>query len=88
MARLNTRLIKKAATDTLVGNGNKVYNGQETTVSDVLNSITWTPSDLVDGQSLDLADLTEADYAWYTKNADGTYTEMSGLPTNAGTHTT
>ncbi|MCC4324316.1 BspA family leucine-rich repeat surface protein [Limosilactobacillus reuteri] len=77
---------QKAATDTLVGNGNKVYNGQETTVSDVLNSITWTPSDLVDGQSLDLADLTEADYAWYTKNADGTYTEMSGLPTNAGTY--
>ena len=77
---------QKAATDTLGGNGNKVYNGQGTTASDVLNSITWTPSGLVDGQSLDLADLTEADYAWYTKNADGTYTEMSGLPTNAGTY--
>lgn len=77
---------QKAGTDTLGGNGNKVYNGQGTTASDVLNSITWTPSGLVDGQSLDLADLTEADYAWYTKNADGTYTEMSGLPTNAGTY--
>ena len=77
---------QKAATDTLGGNGNKVYNGQETTVSDVLNSITWTPSGLVDGQSLDLSNLTTDDYAWYTKNADGTYTEMAGLPTNAGTY--
>ena len=77
---------QKAATDTLDGNGNKVYNGQETTVSDVLNSITWTPSGLVDGQSLDLSKLSDADYSWYTKNADGTYTEMAGLPTNAGTY--
>ncbi|WP_433596910.1 MBG domain-containing protein [Limosilactobacillus reuteri] len=77
---------QKAATDTLGGNGNKVYNGQETTVSDVLNSITWTPSGLVDGQSLDLSKLSDADYAWYTKHADGTYTEMVGLPTNAGTY--
>lgn len=77
---------QKAATDTLGGNGNKVYNGQETTVSDVLNSITWTPSGLVDGQSLDLSNLTADDYAWYTKNADGVYTEMAGLPTDAGTY--
>ena len=77
---------QKAATDTLDGNGNKVYNGQETTVSDVLNSITWTPSGLVDGQGLDLSKLSADDYAWYTKNADGTYTEMAGLPTNAGTY--
>lgn len=77
---------QKAATDTLGGNGNKVYNGQEISVSDVFNSITWTPSDLVDGQSLDLSNLTADDYAWYTKNADGTYTEMTGLPTNAGTY--
>ena len=75
---------QKAATDTLGGNGNKAYNGQETTVSDVLNSITWTPSGLVDGQGLDLSKLSADDYAWYTKNADGTYTEMAGLPTNAG----
>ena len=77
---------QKAATDTLGGNGNKVYNGHGTLVSDVLNSITWTPRDLVDGQSLDLSNLTADDYAWYTKNADGTYTEMTGLPTNAGTY--
>ncbi|MCC4397148.1 BspA family leucine-rich repeat surface protein [Limosilactobacillus reuteri] len=77
---------QKAATDTLGGNGNKVYNGHGTSVSDVLNSITWTPRDLVDGQSLDLSNLTADDYAWYTKNADGTYTEMTGLPTNAGTY--
>lgn len=77
---------QKAATDTLGGNGNKVYNGQEISVSDVFNSITWTPSDLVDGQSLDLSNLTADDYAWYTKNADGTYTEMTGLPTNVGTY--
>ncbi|MCT3341498.1 BspA family leucine-rich repeat surface protein, partial [Lactobacillus johnsonii] len=77
---------QKAATDTLVGNGNKIYNGQETSVSDVFNSITWTPSGLVAGQSLDLSKLSEADYAWYTKNSDGTYTEMTGLPTNAGTY--
>ncbi len=77
---------QKAATDTLGGNGNKVYNGQETTVSDVLNSITWTPSGLVDGQSLDLSNLTADDYAWYTKNADSAYTEMTGLPTNVGTY--
>lgn len=77
---------QKAATDTLGGNGNKVYNGQEISVSDVFNSIIWTPSDLVDGQSLDLSNLTADDYVWYTKNADGTYTEMTGLPTNAGTY--
>ena len=77
---------QKAATDTLGGNGNKIYNGQETSVSDVFNSITWTPSGLVADQSLDLSKLSEADYAWYTKNADGTYTEMTGLPTNAGTY--
>lgn len=77
---------QKAATDTLGGNGNKVYNGQETTVSDVLNSITWTPSGLVDGQSLDLSNLTADDYAWYTKNADGVYTEMAGLPTDVATY--
>ncbi|CCI81387.1 MBG domain-containing protein [Lactobacillus hominis] len=77
---------QKAATDTLGGNGNKIYNGQETSVSDVFNSITWTPSGLVAGQSLDLSKLSEADYAWYTKNSDGTYTEMTGLPTNAGTY--
>ncbi|MCH5379727.1 MBG domain-containing protein [Limosilactobacillus reuteri] len=77
---------QKAATDTLGGNGNKVYNGQEISVSDVFNSITWTPSGLVDGQNLDLSKLTADDYAWYTKNADGTYTKMTGLPTNAGTY--
>ena len=77
---------QKAATDTLGENGNKVYNGQGTTVSDVLNSITWTPSGLVDGQSLDLSNLTADDYAWYTKNADGAYTEMAGLPTGAATY--
>ncbi len=77
---------QKAATDTLGGNGNKVYNGQEISVSDVFNSITWTPSDLVDGQSLDLSNLIADDYAWYTKNADGTYTEVTGLPTNVGTY--
>ncbi|MDL2057208.1 MBG domain-containing protein [Limosilactobacillus reuteri] len=77
---------QKAATDTLGGNGNKIYNSQETSVSDVFNSITWTPSGLVAGQSLDLSNLTADDYAWYTKNADGTYTEMTGLPTNAGTY--
>ena len=77
---------QKAATDTLSGNVNKIYNGQGTSVSDVLNSITWTPSGLVEDQSLDLSKLSDADYAWYTKNADGTYTEMAGLPTNAGTY--
>lgn len=77
---------QKAATDTLGGNGNKTYNGQEVTVNDVFNSIVWTPSGLVDGQSLDLSNLAEADYAWYTKNTDGTYTEMTGLPTDAGTY--
>ena len=77
---------QKAATDTLGGNDKKIYNGQRTSVSDVLNSITWTPGGLVDGQSFDLSNLTADDYAWYTKNADGTYIEMTGLPTNAGTY--
>lgn len=77
---------QKAATDTLGGNGNKIYNGQGTSVSDVFNSITWTPSGLVAGQSLDLSNLNVDDYAWYSKNADSTYTEMTGLPTNAGTY--
>ena len=56
--------------------------------SDFWNKVSWidcwTPSGLVDGQGLDLSKLSADDYAWYTKNADGTYTEMAGLPTNAG----
>ncbi|MEY8442414.1 MBG domain-containing protein [Lactobacillaceae bacterium 24-114] len=76
----------KSATDTLSGNDSKVYNGQGTSVSDVLSSITWTASGLVDGQHLDLSNLNSDDYAWYTKNADGTYTEMTSLPTATGTY--
>ena len=76
----------KAATETLGNNGEKTYNGKGTSVADVLGKLTWTPSGLVTGQNLDLSDLTANDYEWYTKNADGTYTAMTGLPTNVGTY--
>jgi LPXTG-motif cell wall-anchored protein len=76
----------KAATDKLGNSGTKTYNGQGTSVSDVVNSVTWTPNSLVTGEYLDLSSLTNGDYEWLTKNADGTYTVMTGLPTNVGTY--
>ena len=72
----------KAATDTLGGNSEKTYNAQGTTVDSVLGQLTWTPSGLVEGQSLDLSSLTANDYEWY----DAAGHVMTGLPTNVGTY--
>ncbi|ADQ59057.1 hypothetical protein LA2_05490 [Lactobacillus amylovorus GRL 1112] len=64
----------KVATDKLGNSGTKTYNGQGTSVSDIINSVTWNPGGLVTGD----------DYEWMTKNTDGTYSVMTGLPTNIG----
>ena len=64
----------KDATDKLENSGTKTYNGQGTSVSDIINSVTWNPGGLVTGD----------DYEWMTKNTDGTYSVMTGLPTNVG----
>ena len=64
----------KVATDKLGSSGTKTYNGQGTSVSDIINSVTWNPGGLVTGD----------DYEWMTKNTDGTYSVMTGLPTNVG----
>ncbi|WP_270749183.1 MBG domain-containing protein [Lactobacillus amylovorus] len=64
----------KVATDKLGNSGTKTYNGQGTSVSDIINSVTWNPGGLVTGN----------DYEWMTKNTDGTYSVMTGLPTNVG----
>lgn len=64
----------KVATDKLGNSGTKTYNGQGTSVSDIINSVTWNPGGLVTGD----------DYEWMTKNTDGTYSVMTGLPTNVG----
>ncbi len=76
----------KAATGTLGGSGNKTYNGRGTAASDIYDAVTWMPSGLIDGEQLDLSGLTYLDYYWATKNSDGTYTVMTGLPTNVGTY--
>ena len=73
---------QKSATDTLGDNSEKTYNAQGTTVDSVLDQLTWTPSGLVEGQSLDLSSLTANDYEWY--DAEGHV--MTGLPTNVGTY--
>ena len=64
----------KVATDKLGNSGTKTYNGQGTSVSDIINSVTWNPGGLVTGD----------DYEWMTKNTDGTYSVITGLPTNVG----
>lgn len=41
---------------------------------DIINSVTWNPGGPVTGD----------DYEWMTKNTHGTYSVMTGLPTNVG----
>lgn len=51
-----------------------------------MSKLGWTDSGFVKNQTLKSTDLTASDYAWFTKNADGTFTAMTGDPINAGTY--
>ena len=84
-AAINYAITQKAAKVVVSGNDVRNYTGQGTSVADVLNKITLNGNDLVQGQKLNTTGLTANDYAWYTKNADGTYT-ATGDPVNVGTY--
>ena len=74
------------ATATLGKEGSRDYDAKTTSVADVLSKLGWTDSGFVKNQTLKSTDLTASDYAWFTKNADGTFTAMTGDPINAGTY--
>ena len=74
------------ATATLGKEGSRDYDAKTTSVADVLSKLGWTDSGFVKNQTLKSTDLTASEYAWFTKNADGTFTAMTGDPINAGTY--
>lgn len=74
------------AAATLGKEGSRDYDAKTTSVADVLSKLGWTDSGFVKNQTLKSTDLTASDYAWFTKNADGTFTAMTGDPINAGTY--
>ena len=79
--------IKQApATAAISGSASRAYDGSSTAASDVLAGVSWTPSGLVTGQSLSTTGIDASDYEWFAKNADGTYTALTGEPTNVGTY--
>ena len=74
------------AAATLGKEGSRDYDAKTTSVANVLSKLGWTDSGFVKNQTLKSTDLTASDYAWFTKNADGTFTAMTGDPINAGTY--
>lgn len=68
------------------GSAGRDYNGNATSVADVTNQVRWSSTGFVTGENLNHVSVTASDYTWYTKNADGTYTAMTGNPVNAGTY--
>ena len=87
-AVINYAIKQAPVTAEMGGSSERDYTGQGTSVVDVLNNVTWDAkkqTGFVDGQILNTAGLIADDYAWYTKNADGTYTAI-GDPVNAGTY--
>lgn len=47
----------------------RTYNGQTTSIADVVNDVTWSSTGLVSGQTLNTAGITANSYAWYTKDS-------------------
>ena len=85
-ATIKYKIKPATATATLGKEGSRDYDAKTTSVADVLSKLGWTDSGFVKNQTLKLTDLTASDYAWFTKNADGTFTAMTGDPINAGTY--
>jgi LPXTG-motif cell wall-anchored protein len=77
--------IKPAPATVTIGNSaSRDYDGKSTSAADV--QVSWNSTGFVTGENLNHTGVTASDYTWYTKNANGTYTIMTGEPTNAGTY--
>ena len=83
---INYTINPATATATIGGSGSRTYNGQSTSIADVVNDVTWSSTGLVSGQTLNTAGITANSYAWYTKDSNGNYHAMTGVPVNAGTY--
>lgn len=83
---INYKITPAPATVTISNSASRDYTGQTTSVADVMDQVSWSSTGFVTGENLNHTDVTANDYTWYTKNADGTYTAMTGEPTNAGTY--
>lgn len=83
---INYTINPAAATVTIGGSDSRTYNGQTTSIADVVNDVTWSSTGLVSGQTLNTAGITANSYGWYTKDSNGNYHAMTGDPVNAGTY--
>ncbi|MCJ2172784.1 MBG domain-containing protein [Lactobacillus kefiranofaciens subsp. kefirgranum] len=83
---INYKITPAPATVTISNSASRDYTGQTTSVADVMDQVSWSSTGFVTGENLNHTDVTANDYTWYTKNADGTYTAMTGEPTHAGTY--
>lgn len=83
---INYTINPAAATATIGGSDRRTYNGQTTSIADVVNDVTWRSTGLVSGQTLNTAGITANSYGWYTKDSNGNYHAVTGDPVNAGTY--
>ncbi|MBB1124587.1 MBG domain-containing protein [Limosilactobacillus albertensis] len=83
---INYTITPATATATIGGSDSRTYNGQTTSIADVVNNVTWGSTGFVSEQTLNTAGITADSYAWYTKDSDGNYRAMTGSPVNAGTY--
>lgn len=83
---INYTINPAAATVTIGGSDSRTYNGQTTSIADVVNDVTLNSTGLVSGQHLNTAGITANSYGWYTKDSNGNYHAMTGDPVNAGTY--
>ncbi|MBB1069396.1 KxYKxGKxW signal peptide domain-containing protein [Limosilactobacillus sp. RRLNB_1_1] len=83
---INYTITPTKATITIGGSGTRDYNDETTSIADVVNSVTWSTTGLVSGQTLNTAGITANSYAWYTKDNNGNYQTMTGNPVNVGTY--
>src|SRR5699024_5783745 len=91
----NYTINKKPLTVYLTGNGGMTYNGSGATMplQDLLKNL--TAEGLVGKETLGTFTFDDADFQWYVKNADGTYSVFNGkdaqghsvqTPINVGTY--
>ncbi|MBB1079593.1 KxYKxGKxW signal peptide domain-containing protein [Limosilactobacillus sp. STM2_1] len=83
---INYTINPAKASATISGSGMRDYNAQGTSIADVLNDVSWTPTGLVTGQDLNLTGISADSYVWYSRDAQGNLVAMTGNPTNAGTY--
>ena len=79
---INYTINPAAATVTIGGSDSRTYNGQTTSIADVVNEVTWSSTGLIEGQTLNTAGITANSYGWYTKDSNGNYHAMTGDPVN------